>query len=176
MATQTFELVSPFVSIYTPSLKWNGASNLLLGQTVNHLLPGEFLIHDSNYGVNRETAGADTDLSVKPSFVFYSEPGRGDIITGGKLPILQFGPYEADTSIVLRAAGGALDGDLVVGAAVAVRNVQNPTNFDVAAFPLRGLAAFDHADDANQGVFKVGYISRIIGTGLKARVRVLVGI
>lgn len=164
MAKQTFELVSPFLSIYAPSRSWGGDSSLLLGQTTNHLLPGEFLEIQDDYSVNRGNS------SAKPSFVFFSEPGRGDIVTGGKIPVLQFGPYEADTSIYIRnAATGAPDG-FTVGAAVSVAAVQHP---DVPASgnkPLRGIKP------AAAGEFVVGYVSRIIGSGVNAKIRILVGI
>lgn len=171
MAKQTFELVSPFLSIYCPSRKWDGTSDLLLGQTTNHLVPGEFLEMTATYGVNRGTVdGADV-----PSFAFFSEPGRGDLVTGGKIPVLQFGPYEADTSVYLRQANGNPAAGLSLGAAVSITNVQNPSTpaLDPAVnanVPCRGIKA------AADGDFVVGYISRVIGTGINTTFRIMVGI
>ena len=168
MAKQTFELVSPFLSIYVPSKTWNMDSNLLLGQTANHLVPGEFLEIDSSYGVVRGT-GAGT----KPSFAFFSEPGRGDLVTGGKIPILQFGPYEADTAVYLRDANGEAV-DLQIGDAVSVTDVQDPANptvgVDAASLTHRGIRT------AQAGDFVVGYVSRRIGSGSNMKIRIMCGI
>ena len=165
MAKQTFELVSPFISIYAPSRSWGGDSSLLLGQTTNHLLPGEFLSFKSDYSVER---GSDSNV---PSFAFFSEPGRGDLVTGGKIPVLQFGPYEADTSIFLRDVNGAPVGGLSVGAAVSVGDVQHPEDpTNGGNTPCRGIKP------AAAGEFVVGYISRIIGSGVNTKIRILVGV
>ncbi|MEC8306230.1 MAG: hypothetical protein VXZ72_00010 [Chlamydiota bacterium] len=165
MAKQTFELVSPFLSIYAPSRTWGGDSSLLLGQTTNHLLPGEFLSYKADYSVERG------DNSAEPSFAFFSEPGRGDLVTSGKIPVLQFGPYEADTSIYLRVDNTGLPAaGLTVGAPVSVTNVQHPDVPISADKPCRGIKA------AADGEFVVGYISRITGTGVNQKIRILVGI
>ena len=164
MAKQTFELVSPFLSIYCPSRTWGGASNLLLGQTTNHLLPGEFLALQDDYSVNRGSSSAE------PSFAFFSEPGRGDLVTGGKIPVLQFGPYEADTSIYLRDVNTGIYDGFQVGLPVSVTNVQHPDVPASADKPLRGIKV------AAAGEFVVGYVSRIVGTGINAKIRILVGI
>jgi hypothetical protein len=165
MAKQTFELVSPFLSIYCTSKTWNGASNLLLGQTTDHLLPGEFLEIDSSYGVIR---GAS---STVPAYAFFSEPGRGDLVTGGKIPILQFGPYEADTSVYLRAnATGLPVAGLVLGAAVSVGSVQNPAVPISAVVPCRGIKP------AVAGDFVVGFVSRITGSGTNQKIRIVCGV
>lgn len=164
MAKQTFELVSPFLSIYAPSRTWGGDSSLLLGQTANHLLPGEFLSLKDDYSVER---GSDSDV---PSFAFFSEPGRGDLVTGGKIPVLQFGPYEADTSIYLRDVNGAPSG-FSVGAAVSVGDVQHPEDpTNNGNTPCRGIKP------AAAGEFVVGYVSRILGSGVNTKIRILVGV
>jgi hypothetical protein len=169
MAKQTFELVSPFLSIYTPSKTWNMDNNLLLGQTINHLVPGEFLEIDSSYGVARGAVGK----GVKPAFAFFSEPGRGDIVTGGKIPILQFGPYEADTTVFLRDANGEAVG-LAVGDAVSITDVQDPAN------PTAGIAAgnLTHRgiSTAEAGAFVIGYVSRRTGSGSNMKIRIMCGI
>ena len=164
MAKQTFELVSPFLSIYCPSRTWGGDSSLLLGQTTNHLLPGEFLALQSDYSVARGSS------SSEPSFAFFSEPGRGDLVTGGKIPVLQFGPYEADTSIYLRDQNTGIYDGFSVGAPVSVADVQHPDYPASADKPLRGIKV------ASAGDFVVGYVSRIVGSGINAKIRILVGI
>ena len=168
MAKQTFELVSPFLSIYTPSKTWNMDSSLLLGQTANHLVPGEFLEIDSSYGVSRGSG-----KGVKPSFAFFSEPGRGDLVTGGKIPILQFGPYEADTCVFLRDGNGDAVG-LAVGDAVSITDVQDPAN------PTAGVAAENKTHrgicTAEDGAFVIGYVSRRIGSGSNMKIRIMCGI
>ena len=164
MAKQTFELVSPFLSVYCPSKTWNGASNLLLGQTTDHLVPGEFLQIDSSYGVDRG------DDSNAPSFAFFSEPGRGDLVTGGKIPILQFGPYEADTSVYFRDANTGFPTGFSIGTPVAMAAVQNPAAPASADLPCRGIKA------ATDGQFVVGYVSRITGTGSNTKIRIICGV
>lgn len=205
MSIQTFELVSPFLSIYTPSKVWKGDSSLLLGQTTNALTPGEMLRITSDYGVDRTLS----DLAYKnqndnddnnipgngsihsdvklPGFAFFSETGRGDIVTGGRVPVLQFGPYEADTMIFDRGSDGILineNGATLstsdVGKAVgifAVRNYKDfaSSNTDTGALMQSGLACLSSAQIAS-GAFKAGYISRISGVGTKMRVRILFGI
>ena len=166
MAKQTFELVSPFLSIYAPSRTWGGASNLLLGQTTNHLVPGEFLSLKSDYSVERGTS------DQVPSFAFFSEPGRGDLVTGGKIPVLQFGPYEADTSVYLRTAQGEPHADLQVGVAVTVTDVQNPNDPTNVATPCRGIQP---VTQAAQGDYIVGYVSRVTGTGVNQKIRIICG-
>ena len=122
MATQTFELVSPFLTIYAPSKKWAGDSSLLLGQTSNRLVTGELLSYTGANGVERVSNtnidqsvlmanGAKikgTDRWVAP---YFSETGRGDIVTGGNVPVLQFGPFEADTMLFQRATDVTLVGN-----------------------------------------------------------------
>lgn len=203
MAIQTFELVSPFLSIYTPSKVWKGDSSLLLGQTTNALAPGEMLQITSDYGADRladltnaqqGAAGNDTGAngttlaqSKIPAFAFFSETGRGDIVTGGRIPLLQFGPYEADTMIFDRGADGILLNEAGaslsaadVGKPVgvfAVRNYKDFASADVTTGALMqsGLAVLSYTQIKN-GAFKAGYISRISGVGTKMRVRILFGI
>ena len=208
MANQTFELVSPFLSIYAPSRTFNGGSELLLGQTNNALVPGELLSFDTtntNYGVNREIpaklAGnaADT-VATQPGFVFFSETGRGDLITGGKVPVLQFGPYEADTQVFARAVTGVLRNEAAgadltaangVGKPVGIAAVRHPTKFASAAPNTNAGAAYGgdtgldllipgltvlNATQIAAGAFVAGHISRITGSGANMKVRVLFGL
>lgn len=204
MAIQTFELVSPFLSIYTPSKVWKGDSSLLLGQTTNALTPGEMLQITADYGADRladlvdanQNNNADTITAADgttlaqnkvPAFAFFSETGRGDIVTGGRIPLLQFGPYEADTMIFDRGADGILINEAGaalstadIGKPVGVFAVRNYKDF-ASANPVQGtlmqsgLAVLSYEQIKN-GAFKAGYISRISGVGTKMRVRILFGI
>lgn len=182
MATQTFELVSPFLSIYAPSRTYGGDPAHLKGQTNNALVTGELLSMNSNYGVERGVSAlADAPLKV-PAFVYFSETGRGDLITGGKVPVLQFGPYEADTMVferdangaLLTAGGGALSSS-DIGKAVGVGGVRHPTKYADNSIVLAGLQVLSDAEIA-AGAFIAGRISRITGTGANMKVRVFFGI
>ena len=195
MATQTFELVSPFLSIYAPSRTFGGASSLLKGQTENALVTGELLSFNSNYGVDRVKPGnfndgGNGDANTVPGFVYFSETGRGDIMTGGKVPVLQFGPYEADTMVFQRKTDGTLlAGDDItalssthIGATVGVVAVRHPTKYANAnaaanngSLIIPGLGVIS-ATQAAAGCFVAGRISRITGTGANMKVRVLFGI
>tara|TARA_B100000214_G_scaffold375560_1_gene362683 strand:+ start:2102 stop:2686 length:585 start_codon:yes stop_codon:yes gene_type:complete len=193
MATQTFELVSPFLTIYAPSKKLvSTQSSLLLGQTSNKLLAGELLELTGANGVQRPTydvnaAGANKALE-KVVFPFFSETGRGDIVTSGNVPILQFGPFEADTMLFERASDATFDansignGDvangkhanIVVGARVYAMPVRNPlTNTLSASDFVIGVGASVGAIGSN---YVVGRVSRIIGTGASQKVRVMFGL
>ena len=174
MATQTFELVSPFMTIWAPSRTWIGDSNQLLGQTAENLVPGEFLELDSTgVGVTRGSAAAGA-ASSKPAFAYFSETGRGDIITGGKIPILMFGPYEADTMVFERSGNTVANGhdNFVVGDALCVDLVAN--TLTGTAGKCKGVAKGIVAHDGSS--YNVGYVSRIIGTGAAQKVRILVGV
>lgn len=195
MATQTFELVSPFLSIYAPSRTYSGASEHLKGQTENALVPGEMLSLGSNYGVERVQPAAfndgdAVDANSVPGFAFFSETGRGDLITGGKVPVLQFGPYEADTMVFQRSAAGVLlAGDDAtalssshIGARVGVVAVRHPVQYANAnaaaangSLIIPGLGIISDAQFQG-GAFIAGRISRITGTGANMKVRVLFGI
>ena len=194
MATQTFELVSPFLSIYAPSRTFGGHSSLLKGQTENALVTGELLSMNSNYGVDRVKPAAFNDgdaddANSVPGFVYFSETGRGDILTGGKVPVLQFGPYEADTMVFQRAVGGTLeshDGGALssthIGQTVGIVAVRHPTKYANAeaanangSLIIPGLGVITAAQAA-AGCFVAGRISRITGTGANMKVRVLFGI
>ncbi len=188
MATQTFELVSPFMTIYAPSKKFDSAnSSLLLGQTANRLVAGELLELVGNNGVQRPAhtiaGGAQTELTkfVAP---YFSETGRGDIITIGNVPILQFGPFEADTMVFERLNenynGAAGQGSLAngyagfqIGAPVYAASVRNPLNgatLDASNYVI-GVSPNGSAGD-----FVVGRVSRLIGSGASAKIRVMFGI
>jgi len=195
MATQTFELVSPFLSIYAPSRTFGGSSSLLKGQTENALVAGEMLSFNSNYGVDRVKPaafndGGNADANTVPGFAYFSETGRGDIITGGKVPVLQFGPYEADTMVFQRNSGGTLleSDDLTalssthIGATVGIVAVRHPTKYANAnanaadgTLIIPGLGVLTAAQ-VQHGCFVAGRISRITGTGANMKVRVLFGI
>jgi hypothetical protein len=185
MATQTFELVSPFLSIYAPSRTYGGSPAHLKGQSSDALVPGEMLAFNSNYGVERKlTDGFNETASASsvPAFAFFSETGRGDLITGGKVPVLQFGPYEADTMVFARNNAGILvnenDAQLSgddIGKPVGVVSVRHPSNYSDDNIKLSGLAILTAAQIAG-GAFVVGRISRILGTGANMKVRVLFGL
>jgi hypothetical protein len=199
----TFELVSPFLSIYAPSRTFSGVSSLLDGKTNNALVPGELLSLDANYGVNRVVPTKLSDgtadqamYSLSPAFAFFSETGRGDLTTGGKVPVLQFGPYEADTQVFARLEDGTLVGadgtsaltTTSIGAPVGVMGVRHPSKYASAA--VGKVAGNAHADSSlviaglgvlsntqvKDGAHVVGYISRITGTGANMKVRVLFGL
>lgn len=206
MASSTFELVSPFLSIYTPSRTWNGAPNLLRGQTNNALVAGELLSIDSNNGVNRVLPSSNAfnngdaaDALSSPAFVYFSETGRGDIVTGGKVPVLQFGPYEADTAVFQRNASGVLvagdDSTALssshIGKPVGIVAVRHPSKYASAAASVAAGQSFaaDSTKDLvipglgilsstqlQAGCFVVGYISAIIGSGTNMKVRILFGL
>lgn len=204
----TFELVSPFLSIYAPSRTFNGDSSLLDGKTTNALVPGELLSFDTsnaNYGVTREmpadlAGNAAGDVATQPGFVFFSETGRGDLITGGKVPVLQFGPYEADTQVFARDVNGILQNEIAgqalsaangIGKPVGIAAVRHPTLYATAAPNTAAGAAYGgdtgtdliipgltvlNATQIAAGAFVAGYISRITGTGVNMKVRVLFGL
>jgi len=191
MAIQTFELVSPFLTIYAPSKKWAGSSSLLLGQTSNRLVAGELLALTGANGVERPDFAINNNANVAlTKFVapYFSETGRGDIVTSGSVPILQFGPFEADTMLFERsgdatfAAGegaGNIDNDpaggFEIGArvfAMPVRNPLNPSTFNTNNYVI-GVGVSVGAISTG---FCVGRVSRLSGSGSKAKVRVLFGI
>lgn len=193
MAIQTFELVSPFLTIYAPSKKWAGSSSLLLGQSANRLVAGELLQLVGANGVERPDFSVNVDDGVNVAidkFVapYFSETGRGDIVTSGSLPILQFGPFEADTMLFERSSDttftdgegdGSIDNDPAAGIAIgarvfamSVRNPLNPATFNSSNF-VTGIGT---SVGAISDAFCVGRVSRITGSGAKAKVRVLFGI
>ena len=190
MATQTFELVSPFMTIYAPSKKFDSASSsLLLGQTANRLVAGELLELVGNNGVQRPAhtiaAGAQTELTkfVAP---YFSETGRGDIITSGNVPILQFGPFEADTMVFERnnenyantiGQGSLANGyhtSFAIGAPVFAASVRNPLNGSTLAADNYVIGISPNGTLGQD--FVVGRVSRLIGSGANAKVRVMFGI
>ena len=202
MATQTFELVSPFLTIYAPSKKWAGDSSLLLGQTSNRLVTGELLSYTGANGVVR-TSDHGVGVAVvsgqtKWCAPYFSETGRGDIVTGGSVPVLQFGPFEADTMVFARAGdqtianglgGGQLsNGPLLktgvitdgfeVGGKVYAAAVRNPLNGDTfsATNYVIGIAPAAYIDNEDSGAICVGRVSRIIGSGATAKIRVMFGV
>jgi hypothetical protein len=201
MATQTFELVSPFLTIYAPSKKWDSTkSDLLLGQTATRLVTGEMLELSGSNGVTR---GLSSTFTVNLTFAaatgeigtgkfcapYFSETGRGDIVTGGNVPILQFGPFEADTMLFMRVgddavnlgigggsmAGGAHTG-FAVGEKVYAWPVRNPNTdkFQYDDFVWGVAPASGIADETT--AFCVGRVSRISGSGASAKIRVMFGV
>lgn len=193
MATQTFELVSPFLTIYAPSKKLvSTQSSLLLGQTSNKLLAGELLeLTDANgvqrpaFSVNAGGANINLDAAVFP---FFSETGRGDIVTSGNVPILQFGPFEADTMLFERAGDDAFDvNEIGLGTVAAGKHANIVVGARVFAMPVRNpltdtLTESDYVIGVGASVaqalddFVVGRVSRIIGTGASQKVRVMFGL
>ena len=191
MAIQTFELVSPFLTIYAPSKKWAGDSSLLLGQTPTRLVAGELLSMVDPNGVERpEFALNGNTNKALDTFVapYFSETGRGDIVTSGSLPILQFGPFEADTMLFERSGDvaftnsegdGSIDNNPIAGIttgarlfAMPVRNPLNPSTFNSGNYVIGVGTSVGSIADA----FCVGRVSRVTGSGAKAKVRVLFGI
>lgn len=196
MATQTFELVSPFLTIYAPSKKWAGDSSLLLGQTSNRLVTGELLSYVGANGVQRPSVVIGNNVTAADNAFglavfaapYFSETGRGDIVTGGNVPVLQFGPFEADTMLFMRDGDDATDGagngngslaagpiaGLDVGAAVVAAAVRNPLtgNFNSNDYVI-GIAPA--AKVSNDGAV-IGRISRVIGSGASAKIRVMFGV
>jgi len=196
MATQTFELVSPFLTIYAPSKKWAGDSALLLGQTSNRLVTGELLSYVGANGATRPTIaignGVDKDDNAfginKFVAPYFSETGRGDIVTGGNVPVLQFGPFEADTMLFMRAGDDQTDangnglgslatgiaGGLDVGDAVVACAVRNPLtgNFNSSDYVV-GVGPSSLV--SNPGPV-IGRISRVIGSGASQKIRVMFGV
>jgi len=208
MATQTFELVSPFLTIYAPSKKWDTSkSDLLLGQTANRLVTGELLSYFGANSVTRPASGitaTEVDAQTNWCAPYFSETGRGDIVTGGNVPVLQFGPFEADTMLFARAgdesiAQGEGQGTLGAGPAIktaqfplgfevggkvfacAVRNPLNGSTFNVNNYvigvaPLGSLSAASQTAAENGEILSVGRVSRIIGSGATAKIRVMFGV
>ena len=197
MATQTFELVSPFLTIYAPSKKWDTSkSDLLLGQTANRLVTGELLSYKDANSVTRPdnaiTLGQVLNGLTKWAAPYFSETGRGDIVTGGNVPVLQFGPFEADTMLFMRKgddsvavnanaglgnlANGAHDG-FAIGDKVYAAAVRNPitgnlsnTEYVIGIAPASGIA------NAATGAICVGRVSRISGSGASQKIRVMFGV
>lgn len=198
MATQTFELVSPFLSVYAPSKKWDTSkSDLLLGQTATRLVAGELLSYFGANSVTRPTIiignnlNANTNALGLDEFVapYFSETGRGDIVTGGNVPVLQFGPFEADTMLFMRAGDEDTDGNgegtgslaagpvggLDVGTAVVAAAVRNPLNGSTFNSNNYVVGIAPAAKVSNPGQV-IGRISRVIGSGAKAKIRVMFGV
>lgn len=192
MATQTFELVSPFLTIYAPSKKLvSTQSSLLLGQTSNKLLAGELLeltgangVQRPAFNVNADAGNINLDAAVFP---FFSETGRGDIVTSGNVPILQFGPFEADTMLFERAGDNAFSSSVGQGSVAAGKHASIVVGARVFAMPVRNpltdtLTSSDYVIGIGGSVsqdisdFVVGRVSRIIGTGASQRVRVMFGL
>lgn len=192
MATQTFELVSPFLTIYAPSKKLvSTQSSLLLGQTSNKLLAGELLELTGANGVQRPGYSVNADAGninlTNAVFPFFSETGRGDIVTSGNVPILQFGPFEADTMLFERAGDNVFSSSVGQGSVAAGKHANIAVGARVYAMPVRNpltdtLTSSDYVIGVGGSVaqalgdFVVGRVSRIIGTGASQKVRVMFGL
>lgn len=197
MATQTFELVSPFLTIYAPSKKWAGDSSLLLGQTATRLVAGELLSYTGANGVERTSTHGIGAAVVSGQLTwcapYFSETGRGDIVTGGNVPVLQFGPFEADTMCFTRSGDqnfavgegqGTLGAGPLTGAggfnvgekvyAAAVRNPLNGSTFNTSNYIIGVAPAAGINNEAD--AICVGRVSRIIGSGASAKIRVMFGV
>lgn len=166
-----FEIVGPgFLQCWVPSRTYVGSQDGkladLTGQSATRLRPGEFLEIVADGKVDRGTV----DGGTKPAFPYFSETGRGDIVTGGKVPVI-FGPtYEAETKLVARKADGTIDADndgnaaaFAVGDRLCVCDVRAPDDLDHVVY--RGLRRADAAADA--GAVCVGFVTRVLPDSIR---------
>jgi len=168
MASKYFEVVGPgFTNLWVPSRKFAGEANLLLGQTATRLRVGEFLEIQTDGSVTRGTV----DGALVPSFVYFSETGRGDLVTSGKVPVI-FGPmFEADTMLFARKADGTQDSagddtgvDFAVGDRLCVCDVYAPD--DLVNKDYRGVRKMG-ADDFTAHVVCVGFVTRVFADKIR---------
>lgn len=173
-----FEIVGPgFLQCWVPSRAYAGSADGkltdLTGQSATRLRPGEFLELVADGKVDRGSANGGT----KPAFPYFSETGRGDIVTGGKVPVI-FGPtYEAETKLVARTAAGAIDADddgaasiFAVGDRLCVCDVYAPD--DLTNKIYRGLrkmtaAEINPAEAAASKVVCVGFVTRVLSDSIR---------
>ena len=78
--------------------------------TANPIIDGEFVWVDTSYKLIRA-------VSASPAWAVFSERGRYDVQSLGKLTVLHLNPYEADT-LIFTSAALALGGKLQVSDAV----------------------------------------------------------
>jgi hypothetical protein len=171
-----FEIVGPgFLQCWVPSRAYVGSQDGgvadLTGQSATRLRPGEFLELAADGKVDRGTANGGT----VPAFPYFSETGRGDIVTGGKVPVI-FGPtYEAETKLVARKTDGTIDATndtdpanavvpFAVGDRLCVCDVYAPD--DLSHKVYRGLRKMT-ANEINPAV---GAVSTVVCVGFVTRV------
>jgi hypothetical protein len=118
----------------------------------NPLLDGEWVGLNSNYQVDRDSAGVGATLeSNNPlEWVVFTERGRYDTQAIGKVNTLMFGSYEAE-SFITNLSG------ISVGTPLTVQNVT------YGGLTRRGLAA--KVAGTGSGIVVVGYCSRLPGNG-----------
>jgi hypothetical protein len=164
-----FEIVGPgFLQCWVPSRAYAGDSAELTGQLATRLRPGEFLEIVADGKVDR---GSDDGATV-PSFPYFSETGRGDIVTGGKVPVI-FGPtYEAETKLVARTAAGVMDADnagaataFEVGDRLCVCNVFAPD--DLTNKVYRGVRKMTDIESAAGVIVCVGFVTRVLDNSIR---------
>lgn len=138
-----FEIVGPgFLQCWVPSRAYAGDSTELTGQLATRLRPGEFLALVADGKVDRGSG----DGGTAPAFPYFSETGRGDIVTGGKVPVI-FGPtYEAETKLVARKTDGSID-------ATNDTNIANP-NVDFAVGDRLCVCDVYAPDDLTNKVYR----------------------
>jgi len=168
-----FEIVGPgFLQCWVPSRAYVGSQDGgvadLTGQSATRLRPGEFLEIVADGKVDR---GSDDGATV-PSFPYFSETGRGDIVTGGKVPVI-FGPtYEAETKLVARTNTGVMDADnaggataFAVGDRLCVCDVFAPD--DLTNKVYRGLRKMTPVESAAGVIVCVGFVTRVLDNSIR---------
>jgi hypothetical protein len=168
-----FEIVGPgFLQCWVPSRAYAGDSAELTGQLATRLRPGEFLEIVADGKVDRGSA----DGATVPSFPYFSETGRGDIVTGGKVPVI-FGPtYEAETKLVARKTDGTIDATndtdpanavvpFAVGDRLCVCDVYAPD--DLTNKIYRGLRRMEAAESNAGAVVCVGFVTRVLDNSIR---------
>lgn len=141
MPAPNFELVSELQTVNRRDFPLADES-ILKPLAANPLVDGEWLEMDANYKLARG-AGAGDKALVYP---VHTERGRYDTQAIGKVNVLFFGGYEAETSIC------DLTG-LAVGDALMVDTVV------IGALNKRGLKK------ATAGKFVVGHVTKLPGSG-----------
>jgi hypothetical protein len=171
MASKYFEVVGPgFTNLWVPSRKFAGDSSLLVGQTATRLRVGEFLEIQDDGSVARGTSAGTGGLV--PSFAYFSETGRGDLVTSGKVPVI-FGPlFEADTMMVARTDDGLIDAEndganaaFHAGDRLCVDMVYAPD--DLVNKVYRGVRKMTDGEIADGLVACVGMVTRVFADKIR---------
>lgn len=166
-----FEIVGPgFLQCWVPSRAYAGDKADLTGQSATRLRPGEFLALDEDGKAFRAPTpdnGAVPPVptpdvaSTVPCFPYFSETGRGDIVTGGKVPVI-FGPtYEAETKLVKRSNLGVM-ANFEVGDRLVVCSVFAPDDLDNEIY--RGVRP---AVAGDAGAVCVGFVTRVLPDSIR---------